>query len=121
MGFFFAYALIAWLPFSVVVMLTVRPIHRAAIFLTLAGWLFLPVMRLPISGLPDYDKFAAISLGVLLGTLVADPRRLAAFRPRWIDLPVAVWCLCPIATSLANDLGLYDGVSTSFTYVVWYG
>ncbi len=33
---------------------------------------------------------------------------------------MAVWCACPIASSLTNGLGLYDGLSASFgRFVMW--
>jgi hypothetical protein len=45
-----------------------------------------------------------------------------ALRPRWIDLPMATFCiLCPIASSLSNGLGFYDGCSAALKYVVWWG
>ena len=34
---------------------------------------------------------------------------------------ILVWCLCPIASSLSNDLGLYDGLSASLINFVRWG
>ena len=48
----------------------------------------------------------AASVGVLLGTLIFAPDRLLRFRPRWFDLPMLLWCLCGIASSLQNGLGI---------------
>jgi hypothetical protein len=33
------------------------------------------------------------------------------FRLHWLDLPMLVWCACPVASSLSNGLGAYDGVT----------
>jgi hypothetical protein len=38
-----------------------------------------------------------------------------------IDIPMIIWCLCPICSSLSNDLGLYDGISTAFAQTVAWG
>jgi hypothetical protein len=73
-----------------------------------------------ISGLPDYDKLTAIVLGILLGTLLFQPNRLLSLRPRWFDLPIICWCLCPLVSSLENGLGWYDGSSALLaTFVHW--
>jgi hypothetical protein len=32
----------------------------------------------------------------LAGTLLTDPRTLTRVRPRWVDLPIALWCLWPL-------------------------
>ena len=34
---------------------------------------------------------------------------------------MATWCLCPIPSSVLNTLGLYDGLSASFDYLVTWG
>ena len=77
----------------------------------IGAWLLLPPYALAIAGLPDYSKSTAAVLGVLLGTLIFHPDRLLAFRPRWFDLPMLLLCFCGIASSLQNDLGIYDGLS----------
>jgi hypothetical protein len=45
---------------------------------------------------------------------VMAPGRLLRLRPRLVDLPAALWCLWPIQSSLANGLGLHDGLSAAF-------
>jgi hypothetical protein len=37
------------------------------------------------------------------------------------DLPMAVWCVCPMFSSLANDLGVYDGLSQSLEQTIVWG
>lgn len=114
-------ALWGFLPFSLLVF-AILPVRRAIIATFLLGWMFLPIAGYPIRGLPDYTKTSAVSLGVMLGMLLIDHgQTLIRFKPRWIDLPVLVWCLCPIPTSLANDLGIYDGLSQALDQVITWG
>jgi O-antigen ligase len=113
--------LLGWIPLAVLLFF-ILPKRRAIIASFVIGWLFLPVMGYPIKGLPDLDKMMAVNLGALLGLVLADRgRSLMAYRPHWIDLPVIVWCLCPIASSLSNGLGLYDGLSVAFEQTVAWG
>ena len=70
-----------------------------------------------IPGLPDWTKTSATSISLMLGLLIFDFNRILAFRPRWIDLPMALWCLLPLPSSMANGLGFYDGFSTSLNQV----
>ncbi|WP_428937826.1 O-antigen ligase domain-containing protein [Fontivita pretiosa] len=102
--------LFGWIPL-VVVLFAGLPSRRAVIAAFLLAWLFLPVAEYRIPGLPDYTKMSATCLGVMLGTMLFDLPRLLSFRPNWIDLPMAIWCACPLASSLSNGLGVYDGLS----------
>ena len=113
-------ALLGWIPISIV-LLAVLPAQRAVVAGIVGAWLLLPPAVIPISGLPDYDKMMAATLGIMLGTLVLQPNRLLEFRPRWFDLPMVCWCLCPAISSLDNGLGLYDGLSAAFGNTVRWG
>lgn len=97
------------------------PKRRAAIASFLLAWLFLPVVVYPIDGLPDISKLFVTCFGLLLAILLFDFRRVISFRPALVDIPMAVWCLVPIATSVVNGLGLYDGLSESFGQVITWG
>lgn len=94
---------------------------RAGILATLlAGWLFLPVARVSVVGIPDYDKLVATNLAILLGCLVFHGKQLFSFRFSWIDLPMVLWCFAPSFSSLTNDLGAYDAVSVGMRqFLVW--
>lgn len=86
-----------------------------AIFL--GGWLLLPVGHYPpaeiakmlpwwIVGLALPSSMLAtkawVAAGVpLLAGLVFDRDRMRAWRPRWIDVPMALWCLWPLIAGLA--------------------
>lgn len=98
------------------------PARRAAVVSMIGGWLLLPqAPPYELSGLPDYTRDVAILLGVLVGLVIFDlPRLLRASWGVW-DLPMLVWCLCPITSSLSNGLGLYDGLSGVMDHVVVFG
>ncbi len=117
MGFLVPIALFGWIA-VVLFLFTVLPPRRAVVLAFVAGWLLLPNAQYAFQGLPNYDKVLATVLGVLLGTALFDMDRFLTFRPRWADLPMLIWCLCPIASSLTNDLGLYDGLS-GFHRQIW--
>jgi tetratricopeptide (TPR) repeat protein len=113
-------ALLGWLPF-VVALFAFLPGRRAAAIAVIGAWLLLPPITLDIAGLPDYSKNAAASVGMMLGTFLFAPDRLLNFRPRWYDLPMLLWCLCGIASSLQNGLGPYDGLSNSLGRTLLWG
>jgi len=111
-------ALIGWMP-AVLLIFATMP-RRAPVVAFVAGWLFLPVASLSITGLPDYTKASATALAVLLGMLLFDRGRLVGLRFRWFDMPMIVWCLTPFASSLSNGLGVYDGLSSVLNQsVIW--
>ena len=76
---------------------------------------------LDISGLPDYSKITAATLGMTLGCLIFDPVRILKFRPRWFDLPMLLWCFTGLCSSLQNGLGPYDGLADSLTQILTWG
>ena len=113
-------AMFSW-PLVVVALFGLLQPRRAVIAAFLFAWLFLPMAQYVIEGLPDYTKMSATSYGVLLGVVLFDAGRLLRFRPSWIDTPMAVWCLVPLASCLSNDIGLYGGAGQSLSHVVTWG
>jgi len=113
-------ALFGW-PLVAICLCAALPPRRAVITAFIAAWLFLPMASFPIPGLPDWTKMTATCISLLLGLLIFDFHRLISFRPEWVDAPILMWCLCPIPSSLMNDLGLYDGLSTSLGAIVTWG
>ncbi len=97
------------------------PARRAVLVASISAWLFLPMAGYHIRGLPDYDKTSAATLGILLGTCLFDVTSLRALRLRLMDLPMAIWCVCAVPSSLANGLGLYDGVSSALHHTIVWG
>lgn len=102
----------SWIP-VVLALFWWLPARRAVVAAFVIAWLFLPTAEYSLSGLPDYSKMSATSVGVLAAAALFDGRALRAFRPAAIDLPMALWCVVPMLSSLSNELGLYDGASQS--------
>ena len=110
----------AWIP--VVLYLFQRlPVQRALVISFIGAWLFLPQAAFTVIGLPDITKMSITCYGILLATFIFDASRFKAFHLHWMDLPVVIWCLCPIASSLSNGLGAYDGFSTALEQTVTWG
>ncbi|HSF72787.1 MAG TPA: O-antigen ligase domain-containing protein [Microcoleus sp.] len=78
------------------------PAQRAVIISFVAAWLFLPQASYPIPSLPPYTKISAACYGILLGTLIYDTARLTSFKPGWLDVPMVIYCLCPIISQVSN-------------------
>ena len=113
-------ALIGWVPLSLWLFSKLEP-TRAVIAIFALGWMFLPEYSYDLKGIPDYSKVSAISYSILLGTLIFNRNAFTKFKLNIIDYPIIVWCLVPIFTSLSNDLGLYDGLSTALNKVTQWG
>jgi hypothetical protein len=113
-------ALLAWVPL-VLAAFGSLPARRAVIAAYIVGWMFLPVASLPLPGPLDWNKLNATNLGVLLGILIFDARRLGQVRPGLIDVPIAIWCLCPFPTVISNDLGTYDAFAQTLNQTVAWG
>jgi len=112
--------MIAWVP-VVLLLFAVLPSRRAVIVAYLSAWLFLPVVSYRLPFLPDYTKMSATCAGVLLGAIAFDTKRLVTYRPQWIDVPMALFCLSPFASSITNGLGVWDGMSAVMALMVTWG
>ncbi|MBT3376839.1 MAG: O-antigen ligase domain-containing protein [Lentisphaerae bacterium] len=118
-GFMVVLMYVIWFPVVVVIFLRFPP-RKAVLLSFLAAWLFLPVARIDVGGMPDITKMSVTCLGILLGTALTDVKRLVALRPSLMDLPMALYCFSPLASSLSNGLGPYDGLSGSLSEIfVW--
>ncbi len=113
-------ALLIWPLVSLAAFAVMRS-RRAALFVLLVGWSFLPVVVIDLPGLAAYDKTAAVGAALFLGLACFAPGRLTSFRPKWIDLPIAVLCVAPFLSSMANGLGPYDGLSGAFRQTIQWG
>jgi hypothetical protein len=120
MNTFAAAALIGWIPISIALFAVFAP-RTATLVSMLGGWMFLPEYKLIASGLPDYTKGAAVSLGALLGLACFGGRHLAGLRLGRHDLPMLAWCLVPAAASLANDRGLNDAIAVTLARLLQWG
>lgn len=96
------------------------PPRRAVIAVWLLGTLFLPNWGFAIPLLRSFDKGTATVFAMVLGTLLFDGGRIVRYRPHLVDLPMLVWCICPLASSISNDLGVYDGLAESVSsFNIW--
>ena len=120
MNSFAQFVLISCIPL-VLVIFAMMPPRRAVITMTVFSWLFMPNSGFAIPGLPDYTKSSATTIGCLMGVLLYDTSRIFRFRPRWYDLPVFIWCVGNVATSVSNDIGLYDGLSQTLKSIILWG
>jgi len=110
-------ALFAFIP--IVFYLFVRfPPQRAVIISFVVGWLFLPQGDYPIPILPPFTKVSAVCYSILLATLVYDTARFTCFKPGWLDVPMLIWCLCPILTQLSNG---GSPISPTFLQIIGWG
>ncbi|MBE9040279.1 O-antigen ligase domain-containing protein [Oscillatoriales cyanobacterium LEGE 11467] len=114
-------ALLAWLPI-VFYLFVLFPPRKAVIVSFIGGLLFLPeraLFMLPL--IPDYKGMIATCYGIMLAIFVYDSPRLNSFKPGWVDVPMAIWCVCPFASSMANGLGAYDGLNGTLTQIANWG
>lgn len=109
-----------WIP-AVLYLFSRYPARSAVVISFITAWLFLPQAAFPLLGLPDYTKMTATCYGVLLATIVFDVQRFNSFKFGWLDIPMLIWCICPFASSMTNDLGWYDGVSAVISQVAIWG
>jgi hypothetical protein len=105
-----------YVPATYVSIRTLGP-GRGVMAALLGGWLFLPVFdgRVDVPLLHTKSEFVATS--ALLVTAVADLQRWRRLKGHWVDLVAALVCIGPLCTALANDLGVYEGVSASLQAV----
>ena len=111
MSFIGYLVLILYVPAVLALYQFLRP-HRACIAAYLIGWLFLPMGSIHLHGILDLSKITMPSLAVLLATFLFDFDRLSQFKWRLWDIPMLVWSICPIFSSLMNHLGMYDAIAT---------
>ena len=120
MTFLVPFMLFGWVPLTFFLFLYLKP-HHAVLASVIGGWLFLPMAVYNLEGIPAYSKNSAIALGLIIGGALCCYRQISSFQWRLYDLPMIVYCLTPVATSVSNALGIYDGLSTSFYQIVVWG
>ncbi len=113
-------AMFGWIP-VVILAFAVLPPRRAVISTFLVAWLFLPMVGYDLPGLPDYTKTSATCVGVLLAAALFDGNRFLSFRPRLIDVPMAVWCVVPYFSLTSYGWGAYEGLATILSTTVAWG
>jgi len=120
---FFALAMLFAWPAIAAMLFAFLPPRRALVAGFVIGWLFLPMLAMPVPFV-KFDKHTATSLGALLGVLIFDSKRLSTFKIGLIDLPMAIWCFVPFSAAMSNSgagLSPYDGASAAATEFVKWG
>ncbi|WOD39160.1 hypothetical protein [Nodosilinea sp. E11] len=112
--------MVLWIPL-VIWIFQRYPARRAIVISFIAAWLFLPVVILELPGIPNYSKISATSYGVLLATFIFDVGRFKQFKFGLLDIPIALWCICPLFSSFSNELGIYDGISAVTNQTMTWG
>ncbi len=119
--YFGTFLMFGW-PLAVLAIFAMNRSRPMAVVISmLAGWLFLPNWSFDIPAIPDYDKVMAVNGSVVLAIILFDMDLLLKFRPHWWDLPMLFWCLTPMMSSLLNELGFWDGISSQMSNVIIWG
>jgi hypothetical protein len=103
------YLLLVWIAIAVGLFYWL-PARLAVIWGVIGATLLLPNTHLETHFLPG-GKLAFISLGMLAGIAIGDPKTLLRFRPRWVDLPMMLFVTVPAMSCLANGFSPYDAAS----------
>ena len=94
------------------------PAQRAVIISFVVAWLFLPQVSYPIPILPPLTKTSTACYGILLATIIYDTERITTFKPGWLDIPMVIWCLCPIVSQVTNG---GSPISPTFLQIISWG
>jgi hypothetical protein len=81
------------------------------------AWLAMPLMRVNVPLLPDLEKETLVVGAVLAGMLAAGRRLPRGVGLGLADVAVAVLCVAPFCASVANGLGVFDGISSALRHV----
>jgi hypothetical protein len=105
------------------------PKRRALLINFIGGFLFLPELHDVVSSgeaLPAFDirpffftKTNAMCYGFVLAVLLYDSKRLLAFRPKWFDVPMMIWCVIPFFSGMANTDDLGPRQDLTGTTLIW--
>ncbi len=109
-----------WYPLCFALFIFMKPARAVALGLV-AGFLLLPKASYDFPGFPNYDKALSIVLGVFVAALLFDSGRLLTWRPRKIDIPMAILCVAPFLSAVINGDGAYEGVSNTFDFSMRWG
>lgn len=121
MSFMVPLALFGWPIVAISLFLIMSP-RRAVIASYVGGWLFLPItVGYEILGQAPHTKVVAATIGVVIGSLLFDPKRFLLFRVHWIDAPAIIFCLWGATSSLSTGKGAWDAGSTIFENLILWG
>lgn len=105
-------AILVWIPVAAGLFAVTRPV-RALVLAYLIGWLVLPMTEVDVRGFWDIDKVLATNVGVAIGAFLFSPGRLKPVRFVLGDWMLLAFVGGACITSISNDLGVYDGLSSA--------
>ena len=108
-------------PVVTVILFALMPARRAVLWSMVLGWMFLPEAKYSFPGIPDFTKGYSIAISALFCTVMFDPGQIMRFRPNWMDLPMLGFLCVPFVSSITNNLGAYDGLSSMNGQVMTWG
>lgn len=97
------------------------PLQQAVSITTIGGFLFLPILKIPLSGLPDYTKPVAISTALILGAVVCPTRIPRITKLYWWDAMYCAWILSLPISYLLNGFPIYSFASSLLIRVIEWG
>ncbi len=113
--------LFLFLLFGPLMMFTFRGVKGVMVTIVI-GWLFLPPVRgINLPGLPMFTKEYAVAYALFIGVILSNSAGIMKLRPKLIDLPVLIFILAPLPTSITNGLGVYDGLSGIYSNIFLFG
>lgn len=118
---FFAYLVMAAYPLLGLIFDARLPRHKAILATMLVGFLFLPSVQVDLGGALFWNRTSAPFFVILVGVIFRDGALLSELRFRRFDIPMLVWCLVPIASSVTAGFGAYDGLSQAFYQAIQWG
>ena len=126
-------ALLIWIPIGAI--LFRRLSLRVAILINfLAGWALLPganyvptpvafpywILPVCLPGAYFINKATVLGISALVGILCFHRRELRRFRLNVFDIPIALLCLVPLLSSIANHLAPRDGIrGVLYLFLAW--
>ncbi|MBN2656313.1 MAG: hypothetical protein JXR86_04575 [Spirochaetales bacterium] len=120
MSFLIPLTLYGWIPFTFF-LFKKYPSDTAVLISVIAGVLLMPTSEIDLP-LITYSKYSAISISLVLYHLTSDKSGTSGPQMTMYDLPVVIWCfISPMATSLSNGLGFYDGLSSAMENLLTWG
>lgn len=113
-------ALLGW-PLLMVAAAFFFPARAVVMASIIGGNLFLPVVGLMMTGIPNYTRAFASGLGALLVALIFLAPQLLSWRPKPLDLVFFCFIISPSISSLLNGLGAWDAASVGVYRVLEWG
>ena len=113
-------ALFGWLVLTPLLFMML-PQRRAALVSVIGGSLFLPMASISLGWGPPLQKVSAVGIGLALGLILFETRRVLSIRWGFVDLLMLVWVMVPGMSVLANGLGITFVFSSSLGNLLTYG